>query len=767
MATENQESILVVEDDEGVGFLQKLALERNGYNVALVSSADQALTLLGERPFDLAILDYRLPGVETGLDLYDRMKAAGHQVPVIFVTGFSDQDTVIQALRAGASDFITKSTAYLDYLPEAAERVLRQKRLEKQLEDSQARFRSFIDNGPAVILVKDATGKVTYANRQYEQLFPGFDWQGKTEEEVLPGKRSRDLHCGDQTVMTDGCFTQRIDGMKMPNGQSGHWITYTFPIAGTTDAPLTGVVAADVTDRTLAEQALRDSEAKFRSVTDSATDAVVATDNEHKILSWNKGAQQIFGYNEQTILGQKLGILFADDAHLPEATALGNAKLNHEQLEFLGRRQDGTTFPVEISVGHWTTGDYTFHSVIIRDITERKRAEEALRQSDLQLRQSQKMEAIGTLAGGVAHEFNNLLQAIQGYTQYAMAALDDNEECKQDLQQVIKASERASILTRQLLGFSRREVLQFADLDPNTQVRDLIKLLQPLIGADIEVEMNLAEDIGLVHADAGHLQQLLMNLCVNARDAMPQGGKLLIKTENLVVSDELSELRRDLEPGRYLALSVTDNGCGMSAETKEHIFEPFFTTKGVGKGTGLGLPMVYGVVRQHKGTVRVYSELGLGTSFRIYLPTVDRGHSTLVERPQRNSRGGNETILVAEDDPMVRDLAARILQRAGYHTIIAADGAEALQRFEEHHESISLAMLDMVMPRLSGREVYQKIKASKPQMQFVFCSGYDPDMADAESLPKQALRIVQKPFEPEKLLDIIRDALDEELCLAN
>jgi two-component system cell cycle sensor histidine kinase/response regulator CckA len=518
MSPASSESILVVEDDEGVSYLQSRALERGNFQVTTVASAEEALHALATHRFDLALLDYRLPGLDTGLDLYAQMKAAGHDVPVIFVTGFSDENTVIKALRAGASDFVTKSSEYLEYLPEAAERVLRQKRLERQLALSEA-----------------------------------------------------------------------------------------------------------------------------------------------------------------------------------------------------------------------------------------------------QLRQSQKMEAIGTLAGGVAHEFNNLLQAIQGYTLYAMQGLDEKDERRQDLQQVLKASDRAATLTRQLLGFSRREVLQLADLEPNAQVEDVVKLLRPLIGANIQIEMNLSQEVGIVHADAGHLQQLLMNLCVNARDAMPVGGKLLIKTENLYLNDEYSELQRDLAPGRYLVLSVADNGCGIAPEVRERIFEPFFTTKGVGKGTGLGLPMVYGVVRQHKGTIRVYSELGLGTTFRIYLPTIDHATAKPSDACKGVTRGGHETILIAEDDPLVRDVAVRILQRAGYQTLIAADGQEAVDLFAAHREEISLALLDVVMPGMGGRNVCDTIKASKPDTEVIFCSGYDPEMAGVDTLPAQAERIVQKPFDPEKLLNIIRDALDKAL----
>jgi PAS domain S-box-containing protein len=764
------ETILIVEDDEGVGYLQGHSLQRGGFDVVVVNSLENALEALRNHQFDLAFLDFRLPGMGTGLDLYERIKALGYDLPVIFVTGFSDEQTIIQALRAGASDFVTKSSEYLAYLPEAAERVLRQRRLERQLEDSQARFRSFIDNGPAIILMKDAEGRISYANKRYEEIFPNFDWRNKSEEEVLPGDRGQELKDGDQTAITSGCLTQRVAGVAMPNGQSGHWLTYTFPIEGTMNSSLTGIVAVDVTDRTLAEEALRDSEAKFRSVADSAIDAVIATDAQRRIISWNKGAQKIFGYAEADILGASLTRLFVDAEQIQKLVDRDNASFydpHNDLIELVGVRKEGEEFPLEMSVGTWQTGENHFYSVILRDTTERKRAEEALRQSDAQLRQAQKMEAIGTLAGGVAHEFNNLLQAIQGYTHYAIEGLSDDDERRQDLVQVLKASERATTLTRHLLGFSRREVLQLTDLDPNAQVQDLVKMLRPLIGENIEIELNLAENVGKVHADVGHLQQLLMNLCVNARDAMPQGGMLLIKTENLILTENDEDLCRDLELGRYLVLSVADTGCGISPQHKERIFEPFFTTKGIGKGTGLGLPMVYGVVRQHQGTIRVDSEVGMGTTFRIYLPTIDH----LVKQDESESRqqtlGGHETILVAEDDPMVRDVAVRILNRAGYQTITAVDGQHALDLFEENREDIALAVLDVVMPRLGGREVYQKIKASKPEMQVVFCSGYDPAMAGLDCTMEKSLRIVQKPFDAEKLLTIIRDALDHELCLAN
>ena len=390
-----------------------------------------------------------------------------------------------------------------------------------------------------------------------------------------------------------------------------------------------------------------------------------------------------------------------------------------------------------------------------------------LENRDHQLRQSQKMEAVGTLAGGVAHEFNNLLQAIQGYTRFALESLNPEQDAWKDLQQVLAAGDRASALTKQLLGFSRREVLQLVDIEPNELVRSLMKMIRPLIGEHIKVQLQLDEKAGRIHGDPGHLQQLLMNLSVNARDAMPEGGQLTIKTEDVLLTDAYCEYNRDLAPGRYILFTVADTGCGMPAEVKDHIFEPFFTTKEVGKGTGLGLSMVYGLVQQHKGSIHVYSEPEFGTTFRIYLPTVDHAAAAASAAKPKAVQGGKETILIAEDDPMVRQLAVRLLARAGYTTIVAEDGEEAVRLFIENMQSVSLVLMDVVMPRLGGREAYERIKELNPNVQAIFSSGYDPEMAQVGNVMEDNLLLIQKPFDPDVLLAAIRNTLDAAPCLTN
>ncbi|HUY33410.1 MAG TPA: response regulator [Pirellulales bacterium] len=407
-------------------------------------------------------------------------------------------------------------------------------------------------------------------------------------------------------------------------------------------------------------------------------------------------------------------------------------------------------------------GEFTADTLVrsIRYAIQRQQILAELARRDAQLRQSQKLEAVGALAGGIAHEFNNLLQAIHGYTMYALEGLPAGVRRRQDLEQVVKAADRAAMLTRQLLSFSRHQAIERVMVDPRRIASELLDLLRPLIGEHIDLQVCLAADVGSLRADPGLLQQMLLNLCINARDAMPDGGRLTLKMHPVGVAPRFCELHSLAKPGSYVAFSVADNGCGMSPELKERIFEPFFTTKEVGHGTGLGLAMVHGAVQQHEGAIEVESELGRGTTFTIYLPITAGAESLPAEPAVTPARGGQETILVAEDEPMVRDLAVRILTRAGYQLLLAADGVQAVELFQEHADTISLALLDAIMPKLTGREVYERIQLAKPDLPVVFCSGYNPETEQMRPLLAEGLRIVQKPFDSETLLRAVRAALD-------
>jgi two-component system cell cycle sensor histidine kinase/response regulator CckA len=401
----------------------------------------------------------------------------------------------------------------------------------------------------------------------------------------------------------------------------------------------------------------------------------------------------------------------------------------------------------------------TFYGVT----AERVRADVGKRASlEEQLRQSQKLEAIGRLAGGIAHDFNNILTAIMGYSALLQAGLHEKDPARQEIEEIKKAVRRASSLIQQLLAFSRRQVLQLKVLDLNTVVMNIQQLLQRLIGEDIELVILPTPALRHVKADPGQIEQVLMNLALNARDAMPQGGKLTIETANVTV-DEAFARRHLISPGPYAMLSVTDTGSGMDADIQAHIFEPFFTTKEPGKGTGLGLATVYGIVKQSGGSVFVYSEPGRGATCKIYLPLVDEPLTPLeASKPIIEPVHGTETILLVEDEESVRELVSKVLQRNGYTILEARHGEEAVELCDKHVGDIHLLVTDVVMPRMSGREVAEKLLPTRPKMKVLYLSGYTDDEVVRHGVLESMTAFLQKPFTPDALARKVRDVLDAD-----
>ena len=400
------------------------------------------------------------------------------------------------------------------------------------------------------------------------------------------------------------------------------------------------------------------------------------------------------------------------------------------------------------------------------DITEIKQAEEALRKTEAQLLQAQKMESIGTLAGGVAHDFNNLLTVILGNTQLAMRGLKADDPLKRRLVEVEKAGNRASALTRQLLAFSRRQHLERKAINLGETIADVMKMLQRIISEDIEVDVHATAHLWMVFADPGQIEQVVMNLAINARDAMPGGGRLLIETHNVTLDESYHLLHPYSKPGKYVRLMVSDTGCGMDAATRERIFEPFFTTKDVGKGTGLGLAMIFGIVKQHEGLIEVYSEVGHGTVFKIYLPIDDKAVVEEMQEVKPALRGGNETILVAEDEAALRGLAQDVLEGLGYTVLLAKDGVEAVEMFITHQAQIEMVILDMVMPRLGGYEAYERMRAVGGDVPLIFMTGYSPEIVQSKyvtqniAIEELNAALIQKPYSVEVLGRKVRDVLD-------
>ncbi len=517
--------------------------------------------------------------------------------------------------------------------------------------------------------------------------------------------------------------------------------------------------------RKRAEEALRKSEAKFQDLFDEAPVGYQEIDSEGRIIRINRTELDMLGYTAEEMFGRYVWDFITDEGSRQKVRGkLAGTIASGIAFERPFQRKDGTTFPAVMQdrVLRNSEGKITGIRATVQDVTERRRTEEEKALLQEQLRQSQKMEAIGKLAGGVAHDFNNLLTVIHGYSELMLNSLDQESRLRQDVQEIINASERASSLTRQLLAFSRKQVLQPKVLDLNAHVSNMDKMLRRMIGEDVELVTLLTKDLGRIKADPGQIEQAILNLAVNAKDAMLSGGKLTIETANVKLDENYARSRIGVTPGDYVMLSMSDTGVGMAPETKERIFEPFFTTKEKGKGTGLGLSTVYGIVQQSGGNIWVYSEPGLGTTFKIYLPRIEEGTESL--RPAAISTKclqGSETILLVEDEEMVRKLACTVLEKNGYTVLEASNGDEALDVVQGRNGNpIHLVVTDVVMPGMSGRQLADRLVSLRPEIKILYMSGYTDDAIVHHGVLDPGIAYIQKPFTPDALASKVRDILD-------
>lgn len=510
-------------------------------------------------------------------------------------------------------------------------------------------------------------------------------------------------------------------------------------------------------------QALRESEEKYRSLVENVSIGVYRniTGPHGRFLQANRAMVKIFGYDS---IDEFMKIRVSDLYQDPEERKLFVEEVSRngsvKDRELLLRKKDGTPIWVSVTANVQSDdeGNIKWIDGVLEDITLKRRLEE-------QLRQSQKMEAIGTLAGGIAHDFNNILTAIIGYAGLLKTGVSQDDLLRDYVDEMMVSCERAALLTQSLLAFSRKQVISPKPVDLNKVIKKVEALLMRVIGEDIELRTVLTHRDLTVMADVGQIEQVLMNLAANARSAMPDGGILSIGTEALELDDEFTKAHGYGISGPYALVSVTDTGHGMDEKTKERIFEPFFTTREVGKGTGLGLAMVYGIIKQHEGYINTYSELGKGTTFKIYLPLIQvKAEVTEPVKPALARSGppkGSETILLAEDDSEVRKITRNILEGSGYKVIEAVDGEEAINKFMLNKDEIQLLIFDVIMPRKSGKEAYEEVKKIAPGVKALFTSGYTADIIHRKGVLEEGLNFIPKPVAPDNLLKKMREVLDQ------
>jgi PAS domain S-box-containing protein len=519
------------------------------------------------------------------------------------------------------------------------------------------------------------------------------------------------------------------------------------------ELPIILLAIEDITVRKRLEDLLTESEERYRRIFETASDGILLLEKrEGRIVHANPAAEKMLGYSEEESIGknlQDIGVSL-DVRDFPTIMQALDKKgiINYDDV------------PVKIKSGQYIDTDIymvdraALAQCNIRDITKHKKLEE-------QLLQAQKMEAVGLLAAGIAHDFNNNLSAIVGYGYLLQAKMNSDDPMRENVDQILVSADRAAEITHSLLAFSRKQILNPKPIDINAMMKRFEKLLSRLIGEDIELSSNFTDKDVISMADAGQIEQVLLNLATNARDAMPQGGHLTLNTQLVELDDIFMRGNGYGESGIFAVISVSDTGGGMGKEIMDKIFEPFFTTKEVGKGTGLGLAMAYGIIKQHNGFINVYSEPERGTTFRIYIPAIKSTEEVIVKTAiEPLPSHGNETILLAEDDGVLRALFSTVLQEYGYNVILAEDGEEAVRKFADNKDKIQLAMLDMIMPKKNGKEAFDEIKKMRPDIKTLFSSGYTADRIDKDGILKEGYNFIAKPVSPKDLLRKIREVLD-------
>jgi PAS domain S-box-containing protein len=764
---------LLVEDsdDDALLFERELKKASRAARIERVCTTVDLRTALLRQAWDLIVADYNLPGF-SGADALALVRDLGLDTPFIFVSGSIGEEVAVAALKAGANDYVIKGN--LTRLVPAIERELRdaegrraRKAAETALLASERRLRSVFDTALDAIVVINAEGRITSWNRQAEEVFgwPRSEVAGQLLAEVIIPPAQRQAHQDGlarfRETRTGPLLGRRIEVLAL------HHDGHEFPIELAISAIPLGdswefsAFIRDLTAQRRAEAARRDAEASYVSLVDHAPVGIFQSTVDGRFISANRALVRMLGYDsrEQVLALDLAREVYADPTERERIITQGDRTRDYAEFETRWRRRDGHALSVQLSsravrgsdgyVGHFET--------VVRDVTKQRELEK-------QLGAAQRMEAIGRLAGGVAHDFNNLLTVILSHAELMLEDLAGAHPYREDLGEIRKAGIAAASLTRQLLAFSRQQVLKPVPLDLNDVVAGTEKMLGRLIGEDLALTTTLAPGLPPIKADPGQVEQVLLNLAANARDAMPGGGRLMIETRAVQLDEAFARDHPPTRVGAYVRLAVSDTGVGMDAETQAHIFEPFFTTKEPGKGTGLGLATVYGIVKQSDGFIWVESAPGRGTAFHIYLPVVSERPAVISDRAARPaSPGGSETILLVEDVAGVREVTRRVLERLGYEVLVAADAAAAERIGVDHSGEIHLVVTDVILPDRNGPHVATAIRQVRPGTRVLFVSGYTDRAAVETTIWSGDAAFLQKPFTPDQIGRKVREVLDAGL----
>jgi two-component system cell cycle sensor histidine kinase/response regulator CckA len=639
------------------------------------------------------------------------------------------------------------------------------------LNESREHFRELADLLPQLVFEMDINGRLTYSNQH------GFVSTGYSHEDMERGISVLSLVASQDRARA----RQNIESVLAGEQGSGHEYLFvrkdgsSYPVLIYSKAILRGGkpagvrgIAVEISELKDAERRLRESEERYRLIIENIPTCIWSSDQEGRTIFISSNVKGIYGFTaEEVYLGGEeiwFGRLHPEDSE--------RVKLNYRLLFSEGKDFD-QQYRIRRKDGRWiwihdrarTTAEVSgriFAFGLFSDITERKRMEEEKMLLEEQLRQAQKMEAIGTLAGGIAHDFNNILTLILGLSDLLLLNMPASDDMRGDVSQIKKMAERAASLTQQLLAFGRKQMLKRTVVDINAVISEITAMLRRLIGEDITLATNLDPELGRVEGDPGQIHQVILNLAVNARDAMAEGGRLTISTRNVDLDEGYARSHIGVNPGRYAAISVSDTGTGMDDNTRSRIFEPFFTTKELGKGTGLGLSTVYGIVAQSGGHIEVESERGSGSTFRVYLPALElEAQADHPAEPALRTPGRGERVLVVEDEPLVRQLIVRVLEEEGYRVSEAENGIDALRTVGEHgQEPIDLLVTDIVMPLMSGPLLAEQLTERYPECRVLFVSGYTAEVPMDGKKREGGSKLLQKPFTRESLARTVREVLD-------